>query len=214
MSAQVLVICGDQYHSSDDVMNGLNAIFEGEVEFHQAPFGDLDNLTNEFSAIVLAKLNVRSENDQRPWTTPANDDRIGELVADGLGLLVVHAGTVGYEKSNAIRSMTGGVFVRHPEPCGITFEPVGDFLSNSVQASFSLWDEHYFVNIDPTTSVFLEATSEHGRQPAAWFHQYGQGQVCVLTPGHFSSVWLDSEFQKLVRFALESVMTKESGRLS
>ena len=214
MATRVLVICGDQYHSSSDVMNGLNAIFEGDLEFHLAPPENLETLIDEFSAIVLAKLNVYSEIDKTPWVTSDIDKRIGGLVAGGLGFLVIHAGTVGYEKSNAIRSLTGGKFVQHPEPCEVTFEAVGDFLSHSLQTPFSLWDEHYFVNIDPTARVFLESTSVHGRQPAAWFHQYGQGRVCVITPGHFSSVWIDSEFQKLVRFGLESVINMVSDCLS
>ena len=204
MTKRVLVISGDQYHPASDVMEGLLSLAGGEFVIEQAPLGPLLTAGEPPVAIVLTKLNVSSPTDLTPWVTPEVDQEIGRLVESGTGLLVIHAGTVGYGDTSQIRKLTGGQFLHHPEPTEVTVESVGDAypMSNPL----TIWDEHYFVETDPTVQVFLEARSIHGRQPAGWMSRHGSGRVCVLTPGHFAAVWQDAGFLELVRYGLETVI--------
>jgi len=198
------VISGDQYHPSTDVLGGLTAIGGEGVNFELAPSGPSTIGNHSYDAIVLAKLNVSSPTDPTPWVTPELDQEIAARVAAGMGFLVIHAGTVGYANSPAIRQITGGQFVHHPEPCEVTVSPVGEL--GVATDPLTIWDEHYFVETDPTVENFLEAESVHGRQPAGWMNRHGLGRVCVLTPGHFSAVWQDVGFLELVRSGLETVI--------
>ena len=202
MSKRILVICGDQYHPALDVMNGLTSIVGQELVLEQAPLGPCPPVSEPPAVIVLAKLNVTSPTDLTPWVTPEVDQEIGRLVQGGTGLLVIHAGTVGYGETAEIRKLTGGQFVHHPEPTEVTVEPIGDVYR--MTNPLVIWDEHYFVETDPTVQIFLEAASMHGRQPAGWMSHHGEGRVCVLTPGHFAAVWQDAGFLELVRYGLEA----------
>jgi type 1 glutamine amidotransferase len=204
MKKRILVICGDQYHPSQDVMAGLAAMNDGELVFTQAPQGSVDFLTEAFDAVVLAKLNVVSADDSSPWMTTQLDDQLEALIANGVGLLVVHAGTVGYSSSPKLRRITGGSFIQHPEPCTVRLEPTN--RSSVSTAPFEVWDEHYLVETDPEIEVFLESVSVHGRQPAGWLNRHQDGTICVLTPGHFAEVWQDTNFHKLLRFGVRSVL--------
>ncbi len=199
---RVLVICGDQYHPADVVMSGLSAAVGQEFGFEQAPDGPLSGLDGEFTAIVLAKLNVSSPSDKTPWANAESDLLIRKFVEEGKGLFVIHAGTVGYRDAASIRRMTGGAFLRHPEACEVEIAPA---TSGQEHSGFVVHDEHYFVELDPGQEVFLNSISSHGEQPAGWRSKSGKGRVCVITPGHFQDVWSHDQFQKLLQTELKRV---------
>ena len=200
----ILVICGDQYHASYEVMLGLELAGNSEFQFHQA-----DNATRlageeSFVAVVLAKLNVKSAEDSSHWADETQSEQIAKFVASGGGMLVIHAGTVGYQSASAIRELTGGTFLHHPESCEVDLIPSAHPLAAGVGA-FRVHDEHYFVEIDDRIEVFLTSQSVHGSQPAAWTKESGNGRICTLTPGHGASVWSNDSFQKLLHNALSWV---------
>ncbi len=198
---QVLVICGDQYHSAEDVMLGLGRV--GKSDFHFQPANSAAVLAGDaaFDAVVLAKLNVKSPQDPAPWADETSDHLIREFVNSGGGLLVIHAGTVGYHSAPGIRSLTGGAFQHHPEACEVELLPSAHLLSTGV-APFTVRDEHYFVEIDSGVEMFLTSHSNHGGQPAGWTNTGGGGRVCALTPGHFPGVWAHQSFEQLLKNAL------------
>jgi len=204
MLPRILVICGDRYHPADEVIAGLSQAGSGDFSFQETLNGlELDS---GYSAVVLAKMNVVSSIDSSPWASLEFDTRLDDFVSRGNGLLIVHAGTVGYRDLPAIRSMASGSFIRHPESCEVTLEPNRDHPLTSGVPSFSVHDEHYFVDFDEGADVFLLARSEHGIQHAGWTKTHGEGKVCVLTPGHFSHVWMNPSFQVLIRRGLEWVV--------
>ena len=197
----VLVICGDQYHAAHEVILGLELAGKTKFQFHQAD--NASRLAGEetFVAVVLAKLNVKSAEDSSPWADHTHGELIAKFVASGGGLLVIHAGTVGYQSASAIRELTGGAFQHHPESCEVDLISSAHALSAGVGA-FRVHDEHYFVEVDESIDVFLTSNSVHGSQPAAWTREIGEGRICALTPGHGASVWADLSFQKLLHNAL------------
>ena len=61
---------------------------------------------------------------------------------------------------------------------------------------------------DPDVDLFLEASSEHGVQPAGWTRREGEGRVCVLVPGHFPNIWSHPSYQVLLRNTLNWCVLK------
>jgi type 1 glutamine amidotransferase len=200
----VLVICGDQYHTALEVMLGLELAGQTEFQFHQA--ANASRLAGEetFAAVVLAKLNVKSAEDSSPWADETQGELLAKFVASKGGLLVIHAGTVGYQSTPALRELTGGTFLHHPEACEVNLITSDHPLAAEV-GPFTVHDEHYFVEMDDSNEVFLTSQSVHGSQPAAWTKESGNGRICTLTPGHGASVWSNDSFQKLLHNSLSWV---------
>ena len=202
MAKLSLVFCGDKYHPADMVLSGLRAAGGVEFDFEPAPLGSEFEIPTGTSLVVIAKLNVHSPEDPAPWTTDTLDSVFGKFVEEGHALLVIHGGTVLYAAAPAIRSMTGGTFTQHPSSCDVRLEIANAHPIAEGIPSFSVFDEHYFMDVDSGLDVFLQARSEHGVQPAGWTKPYGMGKVCVLTPGHGAEVWERPEYLQLLRNAL------------
>jgi len=202
----MLVCCDDRFHPGADVRAGLAPLLASavcEVDWLDGrEFVEATDL-RRYQVVLLAKANVLSGADPRPWLE-SGDTSFFDYVRGGGGLLVVHAGLAGHKQVPAMRAATGGAFVHHPPPCEVIVEPrAGHVLTAGVDASFPIFDEHYFVEVDvPDSAVFLTTRSVHGEQPGGWTRTEGAGRVCALSPGHFSEVWLHPEFQKLLCNAL------------
>ena len=205
MAKRVLVSCGDQYHPADIVMEGLARLTDHDFAFECAPDGPLDDLELDFAVIILAKSNACSPTDPSPWLTLEFETRFREFVKRGGGLPVVHSGTVGFPKQSAVRLITGGAFVSHPEACEVNIKAVKKSPVSKDIAPFTVHDEHYFVDADADNDVFLQSQSDNGIQPAGWTRSEGEGRVCVITPGHFAGVWEHPGFLTLIKNALKWV---------
>jgi uncharacterized protein len=191
MVPRIGVFAGDKYHRGDIVREGLSPQKGFEFDFGLS----LHDLTG-YQAIVLAKANHRSHEDESPWVGPDDQVALETFVGGQRGLLVIHSGTVGYE--GFIREATGGHFRSHPEPCQVEVKPTG-------LDSFEVFDEHYqmeFVGGD----VFAIAKSEHGEQPAGWRRLIGKGRISVLTPGHYAAVWAHPRYQAMLSRELDWVV--------
>src|SRR5690242_19393024 len=162
----------------------------------------------EFSVVVLARANMVSAADRRPWLTPDLATALREYAWRGNGLMMIHAGTSRYEQLPGMKELIGGAFERHPDQCTVTLEPCAAHPLVAGVAEFTVHDEHYFMAMTGApVDVFLRSRSEHGLQPAGWTRTGdGDGRVCVLTPGHNLEVWLHPEFQKLLLNGMEWVV--------
>lgn len=203
---RVLVCCDDVYHPGAVVQGGLESVLQDEGWTAQwaigAPAPDAASLAG-YAVVVLAKSNVLSAQDPRPWLPPGHAC-FGDYVRGGGCLLAVHSGIASYDKFPEVQALTGGHFVQHPPACEVALElAAACALTTGVTSAFSVYDEHYFVErTDPDAEVFLISRSIHGRQPAGWTRRERNGRVCVLTPGHFLAVWRHPAFRCLVANAL------------
>lgn len=206
---KIPVFCDDLYHPAATVRAGLAPLAAAGFSFDWVENGaDWDPAGLAHCPVaLLAKSNVRAQNDKTPWLTGATENIFRNFVRAGGGLVVVHSGTASYQDVASVRAVLGGVFVNHPPPCAVTLEPrAGHPLTGGVTGPFTVVDEHYQMKMDDARAdVFLQARSEHGVQPAGWIRTEGRGRVCVLTPGHFPAVWLHPSFQQLLRNAFRWV---------
>lgn len=202
---RVLVLCDDRWHPASTVRMGLDPIEKdksNDLAFDWIE--DAQDWSEEkmagYSVVILTKSNNISSKNEDGWMTDKVEGGFLRYLQAGNGLLVIHSGTAGYEKQSILRGITGGTFANHPEQCEImvTVRPENPFGINI--SPFTIFDEHYMMNLDDeTANVFLTTSSAHGAQPAGWTRSEGAGRVCVLTPGHNLEVWLEPNYQELIR---------------
>lgn len=198
---KVLVFCGDHWHSPQIPRQGLGALEGNEFTFDWME--DTRNWSPEimmtYPLVILTKSDNVSASDRTGWMTDAVQAAFQDYVMQGNGLLAIHSGTAEYEDKPVLRGLLGGVFAHHPEQCPVNMNPHEGHPLSDGSSSFTLKDEHYFMEMDdPQADVFMTTTSVHGEQPGAWRRMVGSGRVAVLTPGHNLEVWLHASYQALI----------------
>ena len=200
---KALVICGDSWHPAQVARDGLSALRGTDITFdwmEDARHWSADRMM-AYPLVILTKSNNISSGDQTGWMTDTVQAAFADYVHKGNALFAIHSGTAEYEQKPLLRSLLGGVFTHHPEPCPVTVNPHAGHPLCAGAAPFAQIDEHYFMALDDKSAdVFVTTTSEHGEQPGAWRRvpSGGKGRVAVLTPGHNLEVWLHPSFQTLL----------------
>lgn len=198
---KVLVLCGDAWHPARVPRAGLDGL--------EASGFILDWIENarywspvrmqDYPLVILTKSNNASFGDPTPWMTPPVEAFFAEYVRQGGGLLAVHSGTAEYADTPVLRGLLGGVFAHHPDQCPVTVDLQPGHLLTSGAETFTIRDEHYFMELDdPRADVFMWTISKYGHQPGGWCRTEGAGRVAVLTPGHNVEVWLHPGFSKVL----------------
>ncbi len=202
---RILVLCDDYWHPARTARTGL-----APLEAHGFVFDWIEHAGEwsaermaEYPLVLWTKSNNVSATDKTPWVTEHNQAAFQDYVRGGRGLLVIHSGLAEYRELPLVRGLMGGAFASHPPQCPVTIEPDPDHPLATELAPFTVFDEHYMIDLDDTgADVFLTTTSEHGTQPGGWIRNEGAGRVCVLSPGHNVEVWLHPSYQALMRNAL------------
>jgi len=124
MKLRTLVLCDDAWHPAEIVRRGLLALAEPRLAFEFIAHGSRLSpvMMKEFPLIVVAKANHLCATDQNPWLTTGTQSAFRNFVQQGGGALFVHAGTC-YKDLPEMRGVTGGAFMRHPDPCPVKVEP-------------------------------------------------------------------------------------------
>ena len=122
---KILVLCGDQWHPPQVARQGLDSLEQSEFMFDYIE--DTRNWKPEvmqlYRCVILTKADHVSMNDHASWMTDAVQASFSEYVLRGNGLFAIHSGTALYEHKLVLRTLLGGVFVRHPEQCPVTLNP-------------------------------------------------------------------------------------------
>jgi len=202
---RILGLCDDKWHPCEVPQKGLADLRQYGFEFDWIE--DTKDWSGErmaqYPVTILAKANQFSAADESPWVTEIIQQSFLDYVQRGKGLMVLHAGTAGYENAKILRGLMGGVFREHPDQCPVTVEPLAGHPLTVGSETFTLMDEHYLMDLDDEqANVFLTTTSEHGTQPGGWTRTEGAGRVCVLTPGHNLEVWQNPSYQAILLNAL------------
>ncbi len=195
-----LALIDDLWHPGAIVRDGLAG--HGDFDWLVDGRAWSTELLKNRRLVVLAKANHINWEDKSPWADEVTGAAFLRYLESGGGLLVIHGGLSGYSEIPAMRDAVTGGFLHHPPQCAVTVEPVGEHPLTAEVDAFTEVDEHYFVEVhDPAAAAFLRSVSVHGVHPAGWTSRRGAGRVCVLTPGHTPAVWLNPNFQTLLRNA-------------
>jgi type 1 glutamine amidotransferase len=208
VTMQVLVLCDDYWHPARTAREGLKPIEQDNM--HRFKFDWIEDAADwseermmKYSLIILTKSNNVSSRDQTHWATPEVEAAFQRHLQAGNGLVVIHSGIADYREQRTLRGLMGGAFASHPDQCPVTVTAKAGNPLGAASIPFTVFDEHYMMDLDDTeANVFLTTSSEHGTQPAGWSRTEGPGRVCVLTPGHNLEVWLHPAYQDLIQRAL------------
>jgi type 1 glutamine amidotransferase len=204
---KIVVLLGDYYHpkerinaSLDQALTLLNEQEKMEcvsIETNQI----IEELKKKPDAVILFKEDRVTPTDDKinTWMTEEIGEAIAAYVEQGGGWLGWHSGLASYPVESSYTRMLRGYFEYHPnQHSQVKYSSIkGNDTFGPV--SFEIKDEHYFVKVNKEeTNVFLTSESEDGNSTAGWFHDYGKGRVCCLTPAHNKEGLLDETFTQLL----------------
>lgn len=204
MSITVLAIVGDYYHPKEVALQSLEQALlahktNGKIELETcSPEHLVKNIEKKPDVVILFTENRVNPTDDKVnmWMTEEIANAITHYVESGGGWLAWHSGLASYGIESNYTKMLKGYFEYHPDQHQVvhyTNQTDNDILSADV--SFDLLDEHYFVHCDTeNTTIFLESSSVDGQSIAGWYHSYGKGKVCCLTPTHNKEGLLNPAF--------------------
>lgn len=211
---RIVALIGDYYHPEEWI----------ETSLHQAL--TLLNENEKFECVKIQTNQLKKELEKQPdavilfkedrvnpthekvesWMTEDIAEAITQYVKQGGGWLGWHSGLASYSIEGAYTQMLKGYFEYHPVPHpNVKYTYIqGDHAFGPT--SFEIKDEHYFVKVnEDETNIFLESDSEEGSSIAGWFHPYGEGRVCCLTPAHNKEGLLNEDFTQLLAKTIEWV---------
>lgn len=188
---KIWAVIGDYYHPAEWIRQPLQRAIDaaGEIEVLECSEKELQHLLSQRpKAVILFKENRINPADSaiNHWMDEDLQRTISNYVQSGGGWLAWHSGLASYPVEGMYVNMLKGYFQYHPDPHRLVhyqINPKPDLRMDSV--SFDIVDEHYFVHCEETeTNVFLRSRSADGDSVAGWYHQFGNGKVCCLTPAH------------------------------
>lgn len=211
---RIVALLGDYYHPNEAIKASLQQALSLLNEREQVEWVEIqvDQLKSELKkqpdAVILFKEDRVNPNDEKveTWMTEELAEVITKYVDQGGGWLAWHSGLASYPIEGTYVEMLKGYFEYHPvaHPLVKYTSVEGSRVFGSV--SFEIQDEHYFVKVKKEeTNIFLQSDSEEGHSIAGWYHQYGKGRVCCLTPAHNEEGLLDEQFIKLFASTIEWV---------
>lgn len=155
-------------------------------------------------------------------TPQQKEDLLTFVREDGKGLIVGHAGLLGFydwpEFGELIGGRMGGEFmgdvnviVEQPSFPGATAFGAQSFLFPEqypiLTAPYSREKVEVILRVDPASVPFAACAKRvDGDFPVVWTRRYGRGRVYHLSWGHHAATWDDPRFQTLVAKGIEWAM--------
>ena len=217
---RVLAILGDGWHRVAPLDRhlvgklrdkGWEAVIIMDYDVPWEEFGnyDLIILSREGHEFVeyYRKRDTNPDHERGYWLTKEQSLKFVEYVESGGRMLLYHDGFGNYPCDYGPAIVARSCFIRHPAIVEIEVSPTGKMpeLTEGVPPAFKVSDEEYEVDMDESkTSVFLESHSpEHGRAPQGWAHEFEQGRVVVIVPGHRMDTIAHPMINRLVQNAFD-----------
>jgi type 1 glutamine amidotransferase len=128
---------------------------------------------------------------------------LDDFLRAGGGLLAIHSASASFREEPRYYDILGGQFVHH--------SPVEEFIVQpaeppdevfGVMAPFSVRDELYRHEYDPTNRVHFYATVGEEREPVVWTRHWGQGRVCYCALGHTLSAMRHPHVHQILQHGL------------
>lgn len=133
--------------------------------------------------------------------TEKQGESLLSFVKGGKGFVGIHGAV--WRTTGEFVNLLGGQSTRH--------SPIHEFpvsihdnehpITKGVH-TFSVTDELYFAEHDPSIQILCTAEWEGKTHPMAWTHRYGNGRVFYTTLGHTPDVLKNKELQKMITQAV------------
>lgn len=217
---KVLLLADDLWHPGETVRYGLNFLVEKGYTLDlimDAKDIVTPELLKEYDAVIIAKGNaLNGANSKAPWfedgITWVDPNGYKKYVEEGGAILFLHAGTTyNINRCPDMANVLGTSFISHPPQCPVDFKvtnPDHPIMKGVTDFTFPQ-DEHYQLDIlNDELDIFAETISSAGAQPAGMTRTYGDGRICILTPGHNAFAINVPGFQTVVINALDWITKK------
>jgi len=215
---KVLLLCDEHYHPGEVPIGGTAPLKEKGYEFDIIKDGKefKAETLKDYPVVMMCKCDDSSVDDKTSWKSAAVQQAFIDYVERGGGLMVIHNGTVPGENTEAMDRLAGSKFVFHPNSNPVTVEPVKPHYITQGVEQFTETDEHYHLeilanDIDILAASYAPAQGSPDKYeedkyhnapakvcPSVYVRSQGKGRVCVMTPGHTVTVWLNPQFQRLL----------------
>ncbi|MCL2266208.1 MAG: ThuA domain-containing protein [Treponema sp.] len=219
---KALLLCDDYWHPGQTAIDGIAPLKENGFEFDIIlNANDFSvNMLKQYPVVLMCKSDEVSQTDKQPWRTDEMQKAFIDYVEGGGGLVAVHSTAVNSKNSKAFDDMIGCRFLGHPNNCPVTVAPLKPHPVTEGVELFCEVDEHYRIEITAQDAdVILASYSPQqgdekkyqeepyfntpaGLYPAGYVRTQGKGRVCLLSSGHLLPVWLNPQFQKLLKNAI------------
>jgi type 1 glutamine amidotransferase len=205
MGEKILMLLGGTWHDFEGFAEAITPVLEEAGHAVDATY-DLDALTRiaaeGYDLVLLNTCIGEMRKDDGPTAPGLSSDQAESLagwVADGGGLLAVHAATVAGQTSPALRALVGGVFVEHPPQFSFTVYPLyGEHPITAGIEAFTVHDEFYVQAYDDAVSIHAVALDRGVAHPMVWSRREGRGRVAYVALGHGPEVWGLEPYRRLM----------------
>lgn len=218
---KLLLIADDLWHPGEVVRRGLRFLDAKGYEIDwimDAKDIVTPQLLKEYDAVIIAKANALiGSNAAAPWFEPGityvSPEGYKQYVEEGGAVLIFHAGAA-FNKNDCLPmcEFIGTSFITHPPQSKVDFKvtkPEHPIMKGVCDFSFPQ-DEHYQLEfLTDSFDIFAHTESAAGGvQPAGMTRTYGDGRLCVLTPGHNAFAIDVPGYQQVIINALDWITKK------
>ena len=217
--AHALVLIADLPHEPGHIEQGLVPVFEATgvvphfaVDVHAL---SAENLGHVQLLVILRDGLQRpktAEKSEYVWMTPEQQRAVVEFVEHGGAFLNLHNAMGLYPAGGPYLNLVGGRYTGHGPLERFRVEVVDRShpITRGV-ADFSVADEQHTPEFEAAkVQLLLRNRSDDGRVAAAgWVHEPGRGRLCHLANGHTRESLLNSEYQRLLRNAVNWCLRRD-----
>ena len=202
---KILYIGGGDFHDDLRKASILRKLLEIENGYFVTYTEDYDVFERGVDSYDLLLINTKINK-----LTDTQYDGLLAAVRNGKPVLGIHAVTASFRNSGSkdrpeFYKMIGAKFDHHPKMHEFTIHlKEGNKILNENFANYAVLDElYYYSQYQEGNKVLLTASYEEETSPMAWVKTYGKGKVFYTALGHSPAVTSDSNFQKLILFAVD-----------
>jgi type 1 glutamine amidotransferase len=129
-------------------------------------------------------------------------NRFDTFVKNGGGVLGVHTATASFKQQLHYFKILGGRFIGHGPVGEFRIKPLAESTVFHDIPAFSIKDELYLHEFQPGITPHLVTQHAGQRVPVVWTYRYGEGRVCIATPGHLSRTFKNKDYNKILQQGL------------
>jgi type 1 glutamine amidotransferase len=138
--------------------------------------------------------------------SPAALERLDGFLRQGGGLLAVHGAAASFKTEPRYHAILGGRFVGHGAVAHFEVQPVpGEEGIFAGIGSFTVRDELYRHEYDPSSQVHFTTPVGTGQEPVVWTRRHGEGRICYCSLGHTAGVLRHTSVIELLQRGLRWV---------
>jgi type 1 glutamine amidotransferase len=207
---KIYLLMEDVWHKRDVILPGMEAALGagGCIATDNPEEIPWDTLERDASIFVSQKGNDMDlpGGGRLFWINAERTQRLQGFVNAGGGLLFIHCGMVLGSADPLYRKLTGGIFLRHPEQCPVTYAPIRNShpIVEGVEP-FTVPDEHYYCEllVEDIHPFMISGSAGNPASLAGWCRESGAGRCVTLIPGHTREAAENPNMTRLIRNAVK-----------